>query len=434
MAAGLSLPSYLRVLADGMMLARFTCYVTCLALDLRALGPHYDHIARILSVTRQYRTKENASNAVVREMASALGRPEGLEVVSRYTRGCAGIGLCNFGCGLDLKGNMINSFIPLGLETGRLTILTECEAVAFNGERKNGEFRATGLGVIVRDFASGRVIAREVVRARAYVVSAAAFFSSGLLKRIGDLGGRERIGEKIYLQPHAQIFAHFDRAMTHPGRIENGHYVPHNGVPAIYNFTGLLEDYRFFWLASILFPANFATFISSLAPEEHYQLMRQFHQVMSITITLRDDPQKARVVMKDSRPHLDFRESALDINNLRQCFLHAARGFLAVGARRVFLPLLRPPRIERESDLVRIERLKFGYQDLLLYSDHTSGGNPIGKDASRGVCDEWGRVFGAGNLYVADSSLFPSASGINPSWTIMALSHRLAKNLASNMV
>jgi choline dehydrogenase-like flavoprotein len=159
--------------------------------------------------------------------------------------------------------------------------------------------------------------------------------------------------------------------------------------------------------------------------------MRQFHYTMSITLTLRDDPAKSRIVIKDGRPRLDFRESRTDIDCLRQCFLHAARGFLAVGARRVFLPMLRAPDIEREADLKRIEKMEFGYDDLLIYSDHTSSGNPYGVDARHGVTDQWGQVFGAENIFVADSSLFPSACGLNPSWTIMALARRVALKLAT---
>ena len=78
-------------------------------------------------------------------------------------------------------------------------------------------------------------------------------------------------------------------------------------------------------------------------------------------------------------------------------------------------------------------KMKFGYDDLLLYSDHTSGGNAYGKDADRGVVDAGGRLFGSENVYVADSSLFPTASGINPSWTIMALSHRVSSQLAKSL-
>ncbi|MGH9971387.1 MAG: GMC family oxidoreductase [Pyrinomonadaceae bacterium] len=128
---------------------------------------------------------------------------------------------------------------------------------------------------------------------------------------------------------------------------------------------------------------------------------------------------------------MEFQESEHDIESFRKCFLHAARGFLAVGARRVFLPLLRPPVIEKVADLQKIESMKFTYNDLILYSDHTSGGNQFGSDSSRAVTDAQGRVFGTENVYVADSSLFPAAPGVNPSWTIMALARHVATNIVA---
>jgi choline dehydrogenase-like flavoprotein len=396
------------------------------AFSSKTLEPHYAHVAEVMSVTEQATELENESNAIVRKVAAALGKADGLEIVRRYTQGCAGVGLCSFGCGFDLKGTTANSFIPIGLETGNLTVLTECEAHRIEGVRRASNFQATGVSVTLRDFASGRSVRKTTVKARRVIVAAGAFFSSALLLANRELPGRERIGAKVYLQPHAQIFALFDHAVTKRGEPKDGQYIPYHGVPAIYNFTGFLREHRFFWLASILFPANLASFISHLPPPEHFEIMRRFHQTMSITLTLRDNPERSRLVLRDGRAQLDFRESRADIENLRQCFLLAARGLLAVGARRVFLPLLRPPRIEREADLKQIERLKFGYDDLLLYSDHTSGGNPIGAHERLGVTDQWGRVFGTENIYAADSSLFPTAAGINPSWTIMALAHRLA--------
>ncbi|HEX4945238.1 MAG TPA: GMC family oxidoreductase [Blastocatellia bacterium] len=401
------------------------------SINASTLAPHYRHIAEVMSVTKQTTEQENEGNAIVRRMAEALGKADGLEIVERYTAGCAGVGLCNMGCGFDLKGTMQNSFVPLGLATGNLTILTECEAHAIEGERRGSNFRATGLRVTLRDFASGQVTKRAVIKARKYVVAAGAFFSSALLLSNRALPGREKIGAKVYLQPHAQIFALFDQPVTKRGVMKDGQYIPYHGVPAIYNFTGLLREHRFFWLASILFPANLATFISHLPPQEHFAVMQKFHHTMSITLTLRDEPERSRIVLRDGRPQLDFRESRADIEHLRQCFLLAAQSMLAAGARRVFLPLLRPPQIERASDLRQIEKLKFGYDDLLLYSDHTSGGNSYGSDARRGVTDEWGRLFGTENLAAADSSLFPSAPGINPSWTIMALARRNALQMAA---
>ncbi len=71
---------------------------------------------------------------------------------------------------------------------------------------------------------------------------------------------------------------------------------------------------------------------------------------------------------------------------------------------------------------------------IIHESYHTSGGNPFGIDDRRGVVDAWGRVFGSDNVYIADSSLFPTASGINPSWTIMALSHHVSSQISKTKV
>ena len=97
----------------------------------------------------------------------------------------------------------------------------------------------------------------------------------------------------------------------------------------------------------------------------------------------------------------------------------------------MFLPLLRPPVIESTADLQKIETMKFTYNDLISYSDHTSGGNQFGIDARRGVTDSSGLVFGTTNVYVADSSLFPTAPGVNPSWTIMALARHVATGIVT---
>ena len=107
----------------------------------RHWNTHYDEVGTSLSVTRQSTALENRPNAIVRQMAHALGRPEGLHVVQRYTAGCAGVGLCNFGCAVDRKGTMLNSFLPMGLETGRLTVLTEANVHGLEGERRSGFYQ-----------------------------------------------------------------------------------------------------------------------------------------------------------------------------------------------------------------------------------------------------------------------------------------------------
>jgi choline dehydrogenase-like flavoprotein len=50
---------------------------------------------------------------------------------------------------------------------------------------------------------------------------------------------------------------------------------------------------------------------------------------------------------------------------------------------------------------------------------------------SAGVVDRDCRVFGLDNLYIAGSSVFPTVGVANPTFTIVALTLRLAEHLAA---
>jgi choline dehydrogenase-like flavoprotein len=66
---------------------------------------------------------------------------------------------------------------------------------------------------------------------------------------------------------------------------------------------------------------------------------------------------------------------------------------------------------------------------VALFSAHQMGTARMGAAASEGVIDADGRVYGVEGLLVADASAFPSASGVNPMLTIMALAHRATSAL-----
>ena len=51
----------------------------------------------------------------------------------------------------------------------------------------------------------------------------------------------------------------------------------------------------------------------------------------------------------------------------------------------------------------------------------------MGSIESESVVDPSGRVWGYDNLLVADASVFPQASGVNPMLTIMAMASRIAE-------
>jgi choline dehydrogenase-like flavoprotein len=80
-------------------------------------------------------------------------------------------------------------------------------------------------------------------------------------------------------------------------------------------------------------------------------------------------------------------------------------------------------------ELLGASGCKYGFiapKDAIPASAHIMGTLRMGKDAKSSVCDENGRFHDVGNLFAADGSLFPTASGFNPTLTIMALSTRVA--------
>ena len=68
-------------------------------------------------------------------------------------------------------------------------------------------------------------------------------------------------------------------------------------------------------------------------------------------------------------------------------------------------------------------------ENAILGSAHQMGTCRIGGSAETGVVDGKGRVWGTKGLWVADGSVFPSASGVNPMISIMGLAEGIARGV-----
>ena len=91
--------------------------------------------------------------------------------------------------------------------------------------------------------------------------------------------------------------------------------------------------------------------------------------------------------------------------------------------------------------LGRLEPASWLYDDSTSWPiDPTVSSHPIGgyhhmgttrmsEDSAQGVVDRNCRVHGYANLYIAGSSVFPTAGWANPTLTILALTHRLGEHL-----
>jgi choline dehydrogenase-like flavoprotein len=116
-------------------------------------------------------------------------------------------------------------------------------------------------------------------------------------------------------------------------------------------------------------------------------------------------------VIRYSLAEQDLAKFRAGLERLRQLFE-------AAGAREVYLPL--PSGVTPASARPR---------DLKLMAFHPLGTARADARASHGVTDGNLAVHGVEGLYIADGSVVPSALGVNPQLTIMALATRLAFHL-----
>jgi choline dehydrogenase-like flavoprotein len=103
---------------------------------------------------------------------------------------------------------------------------------------------------------------------------------------------------------------------------------------------------------------------------------------------------------------------------------------LAAGAEVVYPQIVGLPEILRQREEAGlVERGPTDPRCYALATSHLFGTCRIGSDPSRSVVSPEFRVRGYDALYVADASLFPTATGVNPQHAIMALARIAAQRL-----
>jgi choline dehydrogenase-like flavoprotein len=161
---------------------------------------------------------------------------------------------------------------------------------------------------------------------------------------------------------------------------------------------------------------------------------RRLVTLLRVTLEQSPDPD-SRVTLADerdalglSRVRLDWRLNDLDRHGLATAIAVIAReaGRQRIGRFRLS-PALRAAGTGSGPPTVSLERLA----EVLSYGCHHIGTTRMHDDPRRGVVDPDGRVHGLSNLYVAGSSIFPTAGLSNPTLTILAMTLRLADHLAA---
>jgi choline dehydrogenase-like flavoprotein len=125
----------------------------------------------------------------------------------------------------------------------------------------------------------------------------------------------------------------------------------------------------------------------------------------------------------------------VDARLARRAHVELARLHEAAGAVGMFTAHAREQRWSRGEDfdayLRRLEQAPYGPLDVTCFSAHQMGSCRMGSDPSSSVADGRGELHDAGGVWIGDASAFPTAPGVNPMVTIMALARRTAGHLIS---
>jgi len=331
-------------------------------------------------------------------------------------KGCRASSLCNLGCPNAAKQGTHRVQLPMAEAAGvevvtncRVTRVGErsCEAVVANpdyGEPSSwepGEYR---------------------VSARAVVVCGGAVNSPALLLRSGFGAALPALGRYLTLHPALILVG------EHPRPITN--FVGH---PKSFYCDEFLESHGFLLETCMYFPFVTAKNLIGFG-SEHSQLMRAFPRLQMILVLAVDPAIAGNRVVVDAagEPVVDYALTDEVLDSLHASMKASARIFFAAGARRVHSPagarfFLDAADAGRIDEL--IPRANVSPGKISVTSAHLMGGCRMGEGPADSVTDAWGRVHGVPWLYVADSSLFPKASEINPYVTVMALADRAAEHL-----
>lgn len=356
----------------------------------------------------------NDNNRLFQQGCRTLGY--NVEQFPLNLKGCQGNGICNLGCPHHAKQGTHRVQLPAAQRAG-VEVITNCR-VDHVGIQE--------LEAIVENASFGEPSCwnegRYRISANVIVVCAGAVHSSALLLRSGFGDRLPALGRHLTLHPALILVG------EHPHTISN-----FRGHPKSFFCDQFWRSDGFLLESCMYYPFVTAKNLVGFG-REHTQLMQAFSRLQMILVLAIDQAEETNRVEvgDDGGPVVAYTLSETTLDSLHMSMKAATRIFFAAGASRVHAPAGKSFFIEAsQADQIEqmIPRNKVVPGRISITSAHLMGGCRMGENLGTSVTDIWGRVHDHPGLFVADSSLFPRASEINPYLTVMALADRVAERI-----
>ena len=270
------------------------------------------------------------------------------------------------------------------------------------------------------------------IKPKILIVSAGTIASSEILLR--SKVNNSQIGKNVTLHPTPGVIGEFDQEINAHNGVTMGIHCSRFSEASGQKVVRKKDTGYYLIESSFISPFQFSQTITPIL-RLHKELMGNYQNYTMAGILVKDEPKKAVISLDPFlKAKLEYELSDKDKNALINGMKDTARIFLSAGAKRVFTTHKKFTSVSQD-DLPDLEKIKEAGNDvekIYLGSAHPQGGNCMGKDPENSVVDYNCKVHGYKNLYVCDASIHPTAVGVNPQITIMALAARLAEHILKN--
>ncbi len=347
------------------------------------MAPHYDAVGRHLSIKT---LPENLRNGNARAMVRGFEKL-GLRhaPMERGQTDCnIGAGndciACLNGCRLDSKQSMLVTFLREALAAG---LELRPEFLVETIEAPGGLVRVRGVGP------GGP----EEITGRRLVLAAGVFGNVQILLRSGFGQKLPALGARFSSHPQSMHFGLFREPVdAHKGSFQT----VKSKDPGIRRRGFKLENVFAGPVALAMLVPGFGA--------EHQEMMRRYRHMACMEVAVRDENTGRVRINRRGRVEVEKRLTAQD----------PARG--ADGEQLI-------------DDILRAAGAYDVLHTRFWFGVHLMGGCVIGRDTRKSVVNEGFSLHTHRDIYISDSSAFVNAPGINPSLTIMAVSHRAAETM-----
>ncbi len=364
----------------------------------------------------------NPQNAALYEASKKLGHKIGIVPINQKLPDRDTIDRLGFGSLGDQYGDKqgtLKTYLQDAFENGaRIMANTEIQKLIIEGGRiKGAEGIYTGT--------DGNKKTIKILADRVFVC-AGSIHTPALLIRSGLT--HLQIGRNLYLHPTVGIAAHYKQEM-------NSWYGPM--MSAVNDeFTRVTDDYGFKLETPPMQLGQLAMSMPWTSGFQHKNMMLRAKNLGSFIVLARDKFAGKITVDVHGKPSILYNLHSFDRDHLLKGMIEATNIHLTAGAEEVYFPHNSMRSYIKEQGIEHLDDLANGIKDwgwlpnqFMLFTAHQMGTCRMGSNDKKDPLKPNGEMREVKNLYVADASTFPSASGANPMLTIMAIAHHIANEL-----